>query len=43
MRRFVNTQDVEDGIEELATPEAMRAWLREHELPDVPAARARAS
>jgi predicted RNA-binding Zn ribbon-like protein len=38
VRRFVNTQDAEDGIEELATPAAMRAWLRAHDLPDVPAA-----
>jgi predicted RNA-binding Zn ribbon-like protein len=38
VRRFVNTQDVEDGIEELGTPEAMVAWLREHDLPDVPGA-----
>jgi predicted RNA-binding Zn ribbon-like protein len=36
VRQFVNTQDVEDGIEELATPAAMRAWLRGHGLPDVP-------
>lgn len=36
VRRFVNTQDVEDGIEELSTPAAVRAWLREHGLPDVP-------
>jgi predicted RNA-binding Zn ribbon-like protein len=35
VRRFVNTQDIEDGIEELATPAAARAWLREHGLPDV--------
>jgi predicted RNA-binding Zn ribbon-like protein len=38
VRRFVNSQDVEDGIEELASPEAMRNWLREHGLPDVPEA-----
>jgi predicted RNA-binding Zn ribbon-like protein len=38
VRRFVNTQDVEDGIEELGTPEAMRDWLREQGLPDVPGA-----
>jgi predicted RNA-binding Zn ribbon-like protein len=38
VRRLVNTQDVEDGIEDLATPEAMRAWLRENDLPDVPGA-----
>ena len=36
VRRFVNTKDVEDGIEELGTPAAARAWLREHGLPDVP-------
>jgi predicted RNA-binding Zn ribbon-like protein len=36
VRRFVNTQDVEDGIEELETPAAVRAWLREQGLPDVP-------
>jgi predicted RNA-binding Zn ribbon-like protein len=35
VRQFVNTQDIEDGIEELATPAAVRAWLREHGLPDV--------
>jgi predicted RNA-binding Zn ribbon-like protein len=35
VRRFVNTEDVEDGIEELGTPAAMRAWLREQGLPDV--------
>jgi len=36
LRRFVNTRDVEDGIEELGTPAAVRAWLREHGLPNVP-------
>jgi predicted RNA-binding Zn ribbon-like protein len=36
VRRFVNTQDVEDGIEELGTPAAVRAWLREQGLPDAP-------
>jgi predicted RNA-binding Zn ribbon-like protein len=35
LRQFVNTQDVEDAIEELATPAAARTWLREHGLPDV--------
>jgi len=35
VRRFVNTEDVEDDIEELGTPAAMRAWLREQGLPDV--------
>ncbi|MGH2979149.1 MAG: CGNR zinc finger domain-containing protein [Solirubrobacterales bacterium] len=41
VRRFVNTRDVEDGIEELGTPAAARSWLREHGLPDVPAADAK--
>ena len=36
VRRFVNTRDVEDGIEELATPAAARAWLRAHGLSGVP-------
>ena len=36
LRKFVNTRDVEDGIEELGTPAAVRAWLREHGLPHVP-------
>ena len=35
VRRFVNTQDIEDGIEELATPAAVRAWLRGQGLPGV--------
>jgi predicted RNA-binding Zn ribbon-like protein len=30
VRAFVNTQDVEDGIDELASPEALESWLREH-------------
>ena len=29
---FVNTVDLEDGEEELDTPEALAAWLAEHEL-----------
>jgi predicted RNA-binding Zn ribbon-like protein len=36
VRRFVNTRDVEDGIEQLGSPGAVRDWLREHGLPDVP-------
>ena len=35
LRRFVNTRDVEDGIEELGTPGAVRGWLHEHGLPNV--------
>jgi predicted RNA-binding Zn ribbon-like protein len=34
VRTFVNTRDVEDGIEDLATPVAARRWLRRHDLPD---------
>ena len=36
VRRFVNTQDIEDGIEELQTPAAARGWLHAHGLPDAP-------
>jgi predicted RNA-binding Zn ribbon-like protein len=36
VRLFVNTQDIEDGIEELETPAAAGGWLRDHGLPDVP-------
>lgn len=36
VRRFVNTQDVEDAIDELETPAAVRTWLRDEGLPDVP-------
>lgn len=33
VRRFVNTRDVEDGIEELDTPEATATWLQSQGLP----------
>jgi len=33
VRAFVNTRDLEDGIEELDTPKAARAWLTRHGLP----------
>ena len=33
LRAFVNTRDVEDGIEELDTPKATGAWLAQHGLP----------
>jgi predicted RNA-binding Zn ribbon-like protein len=33
VRRFVNTHDDEDGIEELGTPEAARDWLARNDLP----------
>jgi predicted RNA-binding Zn ribbon-like protein len=30
VRQFVNTNDVEDGIEELATPELLAEWMTAH-------------
>ncbi|HEV2814283.1 MAG TPA: ABATE domain-containing protein [Solirubrobacteraceae bacterium] len=38
IRSFVNTLDVEDGEDELATPEALAEWLAEHGLLDEGAA-----
>jgi predicted RNA-binding Zn ribbon-like protein len=38
LREFVNTRDLEDGIEELSDPGATQAWLRRHGLPQAPAA-----
>jgi predicted RNA-binding Zn ribbon-like protein len=32
VRAFVNTLDVEDGIDELASPAALTGWLRRHGL-----------
>lgn len=32
VRAFVNTLDVEDGVDDVATPDALTAWLREREL-----------
>jgi predicted RNA-binding Zn ribbon-like protein len=32
VRRLINTHDVETGAEELSSPEALSAWLAEHEL-----------
>jgi predicted RNA-binding Zn ribbon-like protein len=32
VRQFVNTNDVEDGIEDLATPELLGEWMRTHGL-----------
>lgn len=32
VRQFVNTRDAEEGIDEIATPEALRAWLSKHDL-----------
>ena len=34
VRAFVNTLDVEDATDDVATPEALGAWLREHDLLD---------
>jgi predicted RNA-binding Zn ribbon-like protein len=33
VRRFVNTNDVEEGKDEIATPRSLRAWLRANGLP----------
>ena len=38
VRAFVNTRDVEDGIERLSDPRSAAAWLRGHGLPEVTAA-----
>ena len=32
VRAFVNTLDVEDGVEQLADPAALERWLRRHDL-----------
>ncbi|HUR87073.1 MAG TPA: CGNR zinc finger domain-containing protein [Solirubrobacteraceae bacterium] len=32
VRAFVNTLDIDDALEELATPEQLAGWLAEHEL-----------
>ena len=34
VRAFVNTRDIDHGVEELDTPEALVAWLAEHGLID---------
>ena len=31
-RAFVNTLDIEDGVDEIGTPEALAAWLHENDL-----------
>jgi predicted RNA-binding Zn ribbon-like protein len=33
VRQFLNTHDVEEGIDEISTPEALRAWISEQGLP----------
>src|SRR3954470_20108153 len=33
VRRFVNTNDVEAGKDEIATPKSLRAWLKDNGLP----------
>jgi predicted RNA-binding Zn ribbon-like protein len=32
VRQFLNTIDIEDGVEEIGTPEDLRAWLAVHGL-----------
>ena len=43
VRAFVNTRDVDDDIELLATPAALVGWLAEHALLDAPPAAVRAT
>src|SRR5213596_3475001 len=38
VRQFLNTRDVEEGTDEISTPEALRTWLAAHDL-DTRAAR----
>jgi predicted RNA-binding Zn ribbon-like protein len=33
VRQFVNTSDIEEGWDKLATPEGIEKWLAEHDLP----------
>src|SRR5215208_6120267 len=33
VRRFVNTNDVEEGKDDIATPAGLRAWLKHNGLP----------
>ena len=33
VRQFVNTYDIEDDKDEIASPEALSAWLGAHDLP----------
>ena len=32
VRQFLNTRDVEEGTDEISTPEALRTWLAAHDL-----------
>jgi predicted RNA-binding Zn ribbon-like protein len=36
IRSFVNTAELDEDIDELATPASLRDWIREHELGDGP-------
>ncbi len=38
VRAFVNTRDIDHGVEQLATPEQVVAWLADHDLLDKGAA-----
>jgi len=33
VRLFVNTNDVEEGSDEIATPESLRTWVKDNGLP----------
>jgi predicted RNA-binding Zn ribbon-like protein len=32
VRQFVNTRDIDDDLDDIATPAALEAWLSEHDL-----------
>jgi predicted RNA-binding Zn ribbon-like protein len=32
VRQFLNTHDVEEGVDEIADPDGLRAWLADHDL-----------
>ncbi len=37
MREFVNTRDIDDDTDDIATPAALEAWLGAHDLSNAPA------
>ena len=37
VRQFVNTRDIDDDLDDIATPEALEAWLAGHDLARGPA------
>jgi predicted RNA-binding Zn ribbon-like protein len=37
VREFVNTRDIDEDLDDIATPDALQAWLAGHDLPSAPA------